>query len=292
MTDKIQKLLNEAEKLVNDKGSYLRRLIDSDSHQNKLELAIEKYDKAIGLLKLEKGTEKEAKIISARLSKINALKMLRDSPVYQISQEYESIAEKSPFEDAIKYYTCSCDLNIEAGNDARVMRIYENIAKLYDKNGDKNKALEYFMKIYESIQESTNVKVLDRIAQLLVLNNKYEDAIDMYEVIANKMTNINKYSVRDYLMNALLCDLCNSKIIPNDRYQRYNREYPVFESSEPEKFMVNIFDAIENKSLEKFNESVCRYNAIYTLDDLRVKLLSECKEIVEGYDPNNVDDPL
>lgn len=214
----------------------------------------------------------------------------------------ECYQQTSNINDAIICYK-KCDLDLAIKNIKQILEIYENnadmnkiakyqqeLAEIYEKKDDVINAIKYYKDAsnnYDILDSlSSYNKCLINVAVLLIKNNEFNEAIEIYEMVANKSINNNlcKYNVKEYLFHAGLCALCLDDQITTEKiFKRLNMIDITFESTQQYKLLNELLQTYIEKDKELFIEIINEYDMKIKLKDIEITLLSIIKKnIING----------
>jgi len=96
----------------------------------------------------------------------------------------------------LKYYLKAINVLENQENEARLVSLYMEMASLYNKWNLKQRALEYYLKAYQSpaITHKSRIKSLEHIAYLNVELGNHQSAIDSYKKLTSQYREIDEPS--------------------------------------------------------------------------------------------------
>ncbi|KAF7549320.1 hypothetical protein G7Z17_g6456 [Cylindrodendrum hubeiense] len=178
------------------------------------------------------------------------------------------------------------------GNFRRAASHKENLGELYEVDiGDNKSALE----CYEAAAgwyEGDNAAALAnklwlKVADLAAIEGDYYKAIENYEKVAEQSisNNLMKYSVKDYLLKAGICNLASGDMVAAQRaIEKYRDLDPSFAAQREHKLLVDLCETIEAKSQEDFADRLFQFDQISKLDKWKTTILVRIKNSIEEAD--------
>lgn len=172
----------------------------------------------------------------------------------------------------------------EIGRLSMAAKHYKDIAEIYEKEENYLKAIEYYEKaadLYsgENVDSTSNQCKL-KVAQYAAQMKQYDKAIQIYEEVAKHSMNNNllKYSVKGYLLNAGLCQICGSDDVKvENAIQNYQDLDPTFSGTRECKFLQDLAAAIVEGDTDKFTDVVKEFDSMSRLDQWKTTLLLRAK---------------
>jgi len=133
------------------------------------------------------------------------------------------------------------------------------------------------------LTNKANVKVAATAAVL----EKYDQAIDLYETIAQSMADnsLLKFSCKEYLLKAGLCVLCTGDAAEAKiKHERFEGQAAIFRDSRESKLLCAVIEAVEDEDQGKFTQVVQDYDAVSKLDGWMTQILLRIKKKISGDD--------
>ena len=91
-----------------------------------------------------------------------------------------------------------------------------------------------------------------------------------------------KYSVKDYLFNAGLCQIINTNVEQaRENIDRYRDMDPTFDDQRQCKLLLDILDALDEGDVAKFTQVTKEYDTISRFDKFKLALMLKIKKKVE-----------
>lgn len=168
--------------------------------------------------------------------------------------------------------------HLAASHEKEIAEIYETQLE------DIPNALVYYEKAAERYagEDSSAMAQSCRLkaATLAALAGNYGKAAMMFEDAASESVSdqLRKYSVRDYLLKAGLCRLCDEDRIAA---KRAVEGYPAIDTSfGPTReftFLTDLIASIDEGDVENFTDIVTNFDKTHSLDDWKTKVLLKIK---------------
>ncbi|KAL5720877.1 hypothetical protein ACHQM5_013506 [Ranunculus cassubicifolius] len=267
----------KAEKKINGWGLF----------GSKYEDAAELYEKAANSYKLGKSWEKAAAMYLKLAGCHIKLESKHEtaSAYVDAANAYKKISPKeaiSCLEKAVTFFS-------EIGRLSMAGKYCKEIGELYEADKDSTQAIKYLERAAElfSSEEVTTTANQCRlkVAQLSAELNDYKTAVDIYEDIGRQSLNNNllKYSVKGYLLNAGLCQLCRGDVVAiNNSLEKYQDLDPTFSGTREYKFLADLAGAIDEEDVKKFTDIVTEFDSMTRLDAWKTSLLLRVKEALKA----------
>ncbi|KAK9154063.1 hypothetical protein Sjap_001543 [Stephania japonica] len=145
----------------------------------------------------------------------------------------------------------------------------QDIGELFEQEQNLEQAIVFLERSSDLFQgEEVNTSANQcrlKVAQFSAQLEQYQKAIEIYEDVARQSLNNNllKYSVKGYLLNAGLCQLCKGDVVAItnalDKYQ-------------------DLAASIEEEDVTKFTDTVKEFDSMTRLDPWKTTLLLRVKE--------------
>ncbi|OVA17228.1 NSF attachment protein [Macleaya cordata] len=250
---------------------------------SKYEEAADLYEKAANSFKLAKSWDKAAavylKLAGCHLkleSKHEAASAYVDA-----ANCYKKISPK----EAISCLDQAVNQFMEIGRFNMAARYCKEIGELYEVEQNFEQAILYFERsadLFQSEEVTTSAnQCKQKVAQFSAQLEKYPRAIEIYEEIARQSLNNNllKYSVKGYLLNAGLCQLCRGDVVAiTNSLERYQELDPTFSGTREYKFLADLAASIDEEDVAKFTDVVKEFDSMTRLDAWKTTLLLRVKE--------------
>jgi alpha-soluble NSF attachment protein len=196
--------------------------------------------------------------------------------------------KKSQPQEAVRMLNYAINMFEDIGRLSMAAKHYKDIADIYEKEENVQRAMEYYEKaagLYsgEGIDSTANqckIKVAQFAAQL----EQYNKAIVIYEDVAKQSmsNNLLKYSVKGYLLNAGLCQICGKDVVAiNNALEKYQELDPTFSSTREFKFLMDLASAIDEVDVVKFTDIVKEYDSMSHIDQWKTTLLLRAKNALK-----------
>ena len=178
---------------------------------------------------------------------------------------------------------------VKNGNFSSAARNQKEAGEVLEGEGDTEGAVECLKtaaEYFESENSSSQANTcLLKVAGIQANSGKYDDAIEIYERVARASldNNLLKYSVRNYLFNAFLCQIAKQDTVGAGRaLERYKELDPTFASQRECRLCDAVLEACENVDVDAFTQAVADFDALTPLDALRTHLLLQAKKMIEN----------
>ncbi|RZC78177.1 hypothetical protein C5167_002399 [Papaver somniferum] len=184
---------------------------------------------------------------------------------------YKKISPK----DAISCLEQAVGQFMEIGRFNMAARYCKEIGELGEAQQNVDQAIAYFehaADLFQSEEVNTSANQCKlKVAEFAAQQEQYPKAIEIYEEIARQSLNNNllKYSVKGYLLNAGLCQLCKDDDLD-----------PTFTGTRECKLLTDLAAAMDEEDIGKFTDA----DAWKTTMLLRAKEALKAKE--DGPDPD------
>jgi alpha-soluble NSF attachment protein len=205
--------------------------------------------------------------------------------------------KKSNPTEAVKMLNSAIHMFEDIGRLSMAAKYYKEIADIYEKEEDMEKAMLYYDKAADLYSgegvESTGNQCKLKVAQYAASLEQYDRAIDIYENVARQSMNNNllKYSVKGYLLNAGLCQICGKDIVAvHNAIENYQELDPTFNSTRECKFLQDLATAIDEVDTVKFTDVVKEFDSMSRLDQWKTTLLLRAKKALQSKEVVDDDD--
>ncbi|KAH8949805.1 hypothetical protein BDL97_10G050400 [Sphagnum fallax] len=253
---------------------------------SKYDDAAELLEKAANSYKLAKSWDKAA---NAYIKLANC--QLKLESKHEAASAYVDAAncyKKSQPQEAVRMLNLAIGMFEDIGRLSMAAKHYKDIADIYEKEENVEKAMEYYDKAAElysgegtdSLANQCKIKVAQFAAQL----EQYDKAIEIYEDVAKQSLNNNllKYSVKGYLLNAGLCQICAKDVVGiNNALEKYQELDPTFSSTRECKLLMDLAGAIDEVDVVKFTDIVREYDNMSRIDQWKTTLLLRAKNVLK-----------
>jgi len=254
---------------------------------NKYEDAAELFIKAANLFKVSKEWD-EAGAAFEQTARCH----LKLSSPHEAATAYTDAAncyKKTNSQQAILLYKEAASVQIDLGRFTTAAKLQKEIAELYEAENDISAAMEAFQTAadYYSGEESTSAanQCLLKVAGFAATTLDYKKAIEIYEQVAiGALENtLLKWSVKDYLLRAGICQLATGEMgNAVQALDRYNSLDVSFASTREGIFLAEITRACEDVDAEAFTDKVREYDEVSRLDPQKTSLLLEVKNKIKS----------
>ncbi|KAF6174071.1 hypothetical protein GIB67_020253 [Kingdonia uniflora] len=276
MADQIAKgeeFEKKAEKKINGWGLF----------GSKYEDASDLYEKAANCFKLAKSWDKAGTVYM----KLAGCHIKLDSK-HEAGSAYVDAAncyKKISAKEAISCLEQAVNQFMEIGRLNMAARYCKEIGELYDTEHNFEQSIVFFERsadLFQSEEVTTSAnQCKQKVAEFSAQLERYPRAIEIYEEVARHSLNNNllKYSVKGYLLNAGLCQLCKGDVVAiTNSLERYQELDPTFSGTREYKFLADLASAMEEEDVEKFTDIIKEFDSMTRLDAWKTTLLLRVKE--------------
>jgi len=207
-----------------------------------------------------------------------------------MTDAFKAYRKDSP-EDAARCLEKAITHYASKGNFRRAATHKQNLAELYEAEVQPGKEIEGRARAaaaYEeaaSWYESDNAEALAnklwlKTADLLALNGKNYEAIELYERVAESyvQNNLMKWSVKEYLLKAGICSLATGDMVGvNAALERYRDLDNSFSQQREHQLLVDLAEAFKEGDQEMFSDKLFQYDQMSKLDKWKTSILLEVK---------------
>ncbi|KAL3692361.1 hypothetical protein R1sor_006012 [Riccia sorocarpa] len=196
--------------------------------------------------------------------------------------------KKTQPQEAIKAMNTAVAMYMDIGRLSMAAKYLKDIADIYGKEEDAIKAMEYYEKaadLYSGEEaNSTGNQCRLKVAEYAAELEQYPKAIEIYEIVARQSldSNLLKYSVKGYLLNAGLCHLCGSDIVGiQNALEKYQDLDPTFSNTREFKLLSDLAAAIDEEDVGRFTDVVKEYDSMSRIDQWKTMLLLRAKNALK-----------
>ncbi|KAH9547789.1 hypothetical protein CY35_11G054500 [Sphagnum magellanicum] len=252
-----------------------------------------KYDDAADLLEKAANSYKLAKSWNRAANvyiKLANCQLKLDSK-HEAASAYVDAAncyKKSQPQEAVRMLNLAINMFEDIGRLSMAAKHYKDIADIYEKEENVQRAMEYYEKAAELYSgegiDSTANQCKIKVAQFAAQLEQYNKAIAIYEDVAKQSmsNNLLKYSVKGYLLNAGLCQICGKDVVAiNNALEKYQELDPTFSSTREFKFLMDLASAIDEVDVVKFTDIVKEYDSMSRIDQWKTTLLLRAKNALK-----------
>lgn len=189
----------------------------------------------------------------------------------------------------------------ESGHFSLSTKYLKDLGEFYENKFDYNGAIEAYNKSYDLYQADNNeshhsLKLLDKIAGILIDQDKVDNAKDIYINIINayKKNDIGKYMLPIYVYMLALCEFYllsmsyDINSINNILDEKLNI-CPTFKNSLEFRLLNKCINAFKNNDQYSFVQSIADYDSTKHLNHIQIKLLNEIKQKLVHSNDNELD---
>lgn len=184
------------------------------------------------------------------------------------------------------------DLFVDNGRLSMAARHCKDLAELCEKEDDLEGAVVWFGRaadFYQSENANTSVNQMRlKVAEFSAMKEDYPTSIEIYESVAKDSlsSNLLKYSVKNYLLSAGLCQLCRNDVVAvNNALDKYQDMDPSFCDTREFKLLSSLALAAEEGSVDDFTDAIKEFDNITRLDSWKTTLLLRAKNAIREEEP-------
>ncbi|KAF2198755.1 alpha-soluble NSF attachment protein [Delitschia confertaspora ATCC 74209] len=213
-----------------------------------------------------------------------------DDEANTLTDAFKAYRKDSP-EDAARCLEKAIGHYCSKGNFRRAATHKQTLAELYEVElGDEARAAAAYEEAAQWF-ESDNAEALAnkaylKTADLTALQGKdYYKAIALYERVARSSINNNlmRWSVKEYLLKAGICNLCTGDMVgvktALDRYRELDNSF--YQQRECQ-LLVDLAEAVEMGDQEAFSDKLFTFDQLTKLDKWKTTLLLRVKGAIES----------
>lgn len=280
--------LKAAEKKANAKPGLFG--ITFGRADQKYEDAYELCQEALQIFKMNKKWDRAA-VASMQGAKMQELLGVKHEAAscfieaYKMMKKVDAKAAIEPLEKAVMLFASLSRFQFASKWSLEIGEIYEKDV------GDLKKAIEFYENAVQyaemSGEDSSRNKAEVKVATLAAVDEQYQKALELFEVIADRMVdnNLLKFSCKEYYLKAGLCSLCLGDVVgAKVKHERYESQAAYFRDSRESKLLINLAEALENEDQEEFTQVVKEYDAVSKLDGWMTQILLKIKKGLAGED--------
>jgi len=263
---------------------------------SKFDDAVELYEKAAAQFKLNKQW-KEAAEAYIKAAEINE-KQKQDADAVDKYQNAAKCYQNCNVKEAVRVYRLVVKMHMDTDRMSTAANEWKEIAKLEEKEGHIQAAREAWEKSATchdaSNSKASATQALLQVARIAADEADYKKAVELFEKCAAQAleSDLGRWSASEYFYKATLCSfVLESKSgeckDTTESLDRYVEQHPAFENAREYKFLKGILDAFEKDDVEKFTETVFKFDNVLKLDNWTSKLLLKIKDVLkEGVQPS------
>ena len=274
-------LLAQAEKAATTRGWF-----SSPKHSQAAEL----YAKAANIFKLTKNLHAAGDALTQSAAQ-HIMAGDRDDAAPAFANAAKCYRKGHP-QDAISALRQSIEILTDAGRFHQAAGQMKTVAEIYESDlvdlPQAMKSYETAAEWYEteesaSLASACWLKVATFAAQL----EHYDRAISIFELVAQDAlsSQLTRYSVKEYLFKAALCQLCTGDSVSVQRaLQRYADLDPSFQTTREFAFIKALTEAVDAGDVDAFTGEVIKFDDLSKLDPWKTTLLLRVKRAI-GEEP-------
>jgi len=202
-------------------------------------------------------------------------------------------------EDCIKFLVAAVELYGDEGRFSMAAKYQKEIAELWESLGDNEKAIlayETAADYFEGEGSSGSAhSCLLKVAHTCALMGNYNRSFEIFEKVAEESVDndLLKWSVKEYLLKAGICRLCNGDIVDCKRtFEKYVNLSADFGTTKEFELLNGLLEAVENHDPGAFATASKRFHEISPLDNWKQTLLLKVKESIGGESGDESDELL
>jgi len=269
-------LVKKAEK--NARGSFMGGA--------KYEEAAELFTKAGNTFKISKQWDKAG---DAFVRAAECYLKLKDVN-YEAAQNYINAVlcyKKTNVTVAVQCMRRGIEIFKDEGKFSTAAKYQKDLGELFEGQPDPENALDAYQAsadLYESSDAPKSASpCLLKVAQLSAQLERYDKAAELYERMATEAidNNLQRYSVKDYLLRAGLCRLVTDVVATERALEEYASMDATFASQREYTFLTKLVTSIKNYDEEAFSEAALQYDEISKLDSWKTSILLKIKKQIK-----------
>eukprot|EP01122_Echinamoeba_exundans_P008027 TRINITY_DN2583_c0_g1_i1.p1 TRINITY_DN2583_c0_g1~~TRINITY_DN2583_c0_g1_i1.p1 ORF type:complete len:298 (-),score=67.61 TRINITY_DN2583_c0_g1_i1:1274-2167(-) len=219
---------------------------------------------------------------------------------HEASGAFENAAKSYQLVDnqlSIPMFEARIQLLLDEGQIAMAARSEKDIAEMFEKEKDLEKAVKHYEKAQSYFQTSTTnasgaAGCASKVAHLLtaVEPPRYDRAAEVFESMGRKSAGkTSSYSAKEYFFKAALCRLAAGDIVGAKRsIDSYGSDFFEWPNTKESLFLSSLIGAIENYDVDEFTAAVQDWNSTCSLDAWRTSVLLKIKEEIPVADETNL----
>lgn len=194
--------------------------------------------------------------------------------------------------ESIKTFRIAAEMRMESNQFQQAAKLYQEIGAIEEKNMNMKGAIKAYSDAADCFKSEgsgpSEGQALLKVADLSASEEDYARAISIYEKVANNAleSTLLKYSVKDYLFKASLCQLVlcaksqDMKVL-EDKLDGYKCLHPAFDGDRSCKLIEQCAKAFEDDDVDAYTDVVFAYDKLYKLDNWTASLLLIVKKILK-----------
>ncbi|ODA81662.1 hypothetical protein RJ55_00164 [Drechmeria coniospora] len=288
MSQDPQALLQKAEQALRGAGGGFSFF---GGREEKYQNAADLFTQAANAFKMQKQNVDAGKAFEQaaqiQTNKLNEL----DDAANTLIDAFKAYRKDDP-KAAARCLNVAIDRYCAKGNFRRAASHKESLGELYEQDLDDTKAAVECYEAAASWYEGDNATALAnklwlKVADVAALDQDYYKAIENYEKVAEQSVsnNLMKYSVKEYLLKAGICQLASGDLVATQRaLERYRDMDPAFAAAREHLLLSDLCEAVEAKSQEQFTDKLFQYDQVSKLDKWKTTILVRVKATIEEAD--------
>ncbi|KAF3931239.1 hypothetical protein ABW19_dt0206493 [Dactylella cylindrospora] len=278
-------LLSEAQKLESSAGGGFSWF--GTNKQDKLELAIDKYSQAANAFRTAGQTTEAGSAFERAAALSKQINEPNDAANY-LTEAFKCYRRDRPQDaarcmtEAINHYALT-NVRRAATNKQTLGEMMEQTPGM-----EKQAIVEYEQAGAWFANDNADAlanKCFIKVAELSGTVGDYQKAITKFEEAAKNAVNHNllRWSVKEYLFKAGICHLGSKDNVTTRRALMWYAELdPSFAVTMEGKFLGALLAAVENQDAEEFNKHIIMFKENFSLDQWKLRILSEVAQSIES----------
>jgi alpha-soluble NSF attachment protein len=282
-TSKADEHVEQAEKKLKGWGMF----------GNKWEDALDLYNKAINLYKINKAWDKAADVLQRTVQCHYKLDSKYDaaSAWMEAGQMWRKVPK---MEDAVRCFDEASKIYLDLGKFASAAKVEKEMGDMLEEAEDFANAITHLQLAADYFdsenQKTTANSCLLRVAHMNATLGNYDAAVEQFEksiemAVDDKML---KFQAKEYIFKACICRLAaitedaETKLEEfNDKHQEYKDQDVHYPDSFEAKLIDGVVAAWKNGDLKSFQASMREYDRIKKLDNWKTAMFLKIKQNVE-----------
>lgn len=191
-------------------------------------------------------------------------------------------------EESIKLLSQAVELYSDEGRFSMAAKYQKEIAELYESAGDLEKSILAFESAADHFEGEGSVTsghtCLLKVAHSCAVMENYAKAAEIFERVSSECVDndLLKWSVKEYLLKAGICQLCTGDIVACKRaLDKYCSLSAEFGTTREFELLSSLVTAVENYDPSAFATASSEYNNFFKLDPWKTDLLVKVKATIE-----------
>lgn len=279
---KADQLIAEANRKLSPVSGLFGRVMSAFASGTNIEDALELYNRAGNMLKMEKEWSEAGKLF-VKIADLSLEHGSKHEGATKYTEAANCFKKCNPTE-AVNCLIKAINIYTDMGRFAHAAKHHIMVAEIYQgQDGDVSKVVEHYSKAAEYYKcEESNTSAnscLLNVARYAAQLEQYDKSIQIYESIGQSSldNNLLKYGAKEHFLRAGLCHLCVDLLNAQIAIKRYEDMNPAFADSREGKLLKDLSEKIEARDVDGFAEVVKNYDSISRLDPWYTTLLLRIK---------------